>query len=105
MGRRDFQVVPLKGLPIVALVFVVLIAAIAANEFWPLEFLHVAFGAAWTIVDLFMGFVIGPIMRQMSPAARIELMTRLMPKSLVGAMFRFMLRKQLKIQLPLAAAG
>ena len=83
MDRRDFQVVPLKGLPIVALVFVVLIAAIAANEFWPLEFLHVAFGAAWTIVDLFMGFVIGPIMRQMSPAARIELMTRLMPKMLL----------------------
>ena len=78
--RPDFEIIPLKGLPIVALVLVALIAAIAANEFWPLEFLHVVFGAAWTILDLFLGFVLGPIMRQMSVPARIELSTRLMPK-------------------------
>ena len=80
LERPDFQIVPLKGLPIVALVLVALIAAIAANEFWPLEFLHVAFGAAWTIIDLFLGFVLGPIIRQMSPPARVEFTTRLMPK-------------------------
>lgn len=82
-ARPDFEVVPLKGLPIVAVVFVGLIIAIAVNEMWPLIFLHVAFGAAWTIIDLFLGFVIGPIMGRMSVPARIELITKLMPKMLL----------------------
>jgi hypothetical protein len=79
-ARRDFQIVPLKGLPIVAVLFAALIAAIAANKLWPLEFLHVVFGAAWTIVDLFVGLVIGPVLGRMSIPARVELTTRLMPK-------------------------
>lgn len=77
---RDFEIVPLKGLPIVAAIFIVLIVAIAANELWPLEFLHIAFGAAWTIVDLFLGFVLGPVIGRMSVPARMELTMRLMPK-------------------------
>jgi hypothetical protein len=80
---RDFQIVPLAALPIVAVILVAVVVAIAANEFWPLEFLHVAFGAAWTIIDLFLGFVIGPIMGRLSIPARIELTTRLMPKMVV----------------------
>jgi hypothetical protein len=78
--RPDFEVVPLKGLPIVAVIFAALVVAIAANELWPLEFLHVAFGAAWTIIDLFLGLVLGPIMGRMSVPARVEFSTRLMPK-------------------------
>lgn len=71
---------PVRGLPIVTLVLLALIAAIAVNRIWPLMFLHVAFGAAWTIIDLFLGFVIGPLMRRLSIPARIELTVRLMPK-------------------------
>jgi hypothetical protein len=82
-ARPDFEIVPLKGLPIVAVLFVVLIVAIAANELWPLEFLHVVFGSAWTIIDLFLGLVIGPILGRMSIPSRIELTTRLMPKMLL----------------------
>jgi hypothetical protein len=81
--RPDFEIVPLKGLPFVAVAFGLLIAAIAANRFWPLEFLHVVAGAAWTIVDLFLGFVLGPIMGRLSLPARIEFTTRLMPKMLL----------------------
>jgi hypothetical protein len=81
--RPDFQVVPLIALPFIAIAVGLLVAAIAVNRFWPLEFLHVAAGAAWTIVDLFVGFVIGPIMGRLSIPARIELSTRLMPKMLV----------------------
>lgn len=81
--RPDFEIVPLKGLPFVAVAFGLLIAAIAANRFWPLEFLHVVAGAAWTIVDLFLGFVLGPIMGRLSIPARIEFTTRLMPKMLL----------------------
>ena len=76
----DFEIVPLKGLPIVAVIMGLLIAAIAANKLWPLTFFHVAGGAAWTIIDLFLGLVLGPIMSKMSIPARIEFTTKLMPK-------------------------
>jgi hypothetical protein len=80
LERRDFQIIPLKGLPIVAVAFGVLIVAIAANKLWPLEFLHVVFGAAWTVIDLFLGLVLGPIIGRLSIPARVEFTTRLMPK-------------------------
>ncbi len=80
VARPNFQIVPRAGLPIVALVMVLLIAGIATNELWPLVFLHVVGGASWTIIDLFLGFVLGPIMGQLSIPARIEFTTRLMPK-------------------------
>lgn len=81
--RPDFDVVPRLGLAIVAIIFVGLILAILANKLWPLVFLHVGFGAAWTIIDLFMGFIIGPIMGRLPVPARIQVATRLMPKMLL----------------------
>ena len=60
-----------------------LVVGIALDEQWGLLFLHVTAGAAWTIIDLFMGFVIGPILGKMPIPARIELTTRLMPKMVV----------------------
>jgi hypothetical protein len=79
----EFQIVPRAGLAIAAVVLVCLIAAIAANKIWPLTFFHVAFGAAWTIIDLFLGLVLGPIMGSMPVPARIQFTTRLMPKMVV----------------------
>ncbi len=81
--RLDFEIVPRKELILVAIAFVVLIVAIAAEDIWPLVFLHVSFGAAWTIIDLFLGLVLGPIMGSMPPAARVAFTTRLMPKMLL----------------------
>jgi hypothetical protein len=81
--RPDFQIVPRTGLVLVAVALVALIVAIAVNKLWPLEFLHVAGGAAWTIIDLFLGLVLGPIMGSMSVPARVEFTTRLMPKMLL----------------------
>jgi hypothetical protein len=78
--KPDFQIVPRAGLPIVALVLGLTIAGIAVNENWPLIFLHVVGGSAWTVIDLFLGFVLGPIMGSMSIPARMEFTTRLMPK-------------------------
>jgi hypothetical protein len=78
--RLEFEIVPRKGLVVVGVVMVLLIAAIASNKLWPLEFFHVAGGAAWTIIDLFLGLVLGPIMGSMSVPARVEFTTRLMPK-------------------------
>lgn len=79
----DFEIVPRKGLPIVAVVLGGLIAAVAADRIWALEFFHVAFGAMWTAFDLFLGFVLGPILGRLAIPARIELTTKLMPKLLL----------------------
>src|SRR6478609_5290223 len=79
----EFQIVPRRGLVLVAITLVCLIAAIASDKLWPLTFFHVAGGAAWTIIDLFLGLVLGPIIGRMSPPARVEFTTRLMPKMLL----------------------
>jgi hypothetical protein len=74
------QVVPVKGLPIVAVVLAGLVAAIAGNWIWALNFYHVVGGALWTSIDLVLGFVIGPILRRLSIPARSEFTARFMPK-------------------------
>jgi hypothetical protein len=81
--RPDFQVVPLVGLPIVAVVLAALVASIAADKLWALEFFHVAAGGLWTGFDLFLGFVLGPILGRLAIPGRVELTTRLMPKLLL----------------------
>ena len=48
-----------------------------------LDYVHVLTGGAWTGIDLFMGFVIGPVMRRMTPEARRNLISQLMPRTLV----------------------
>ena len=79
-AQRDFQIVPLRGLPVVAAVLAGLVAAVAANALWPLDFFHVVSGGIWTTLDLFLGFVLGPILGRLPVSARTELTTRLMPK-------------------------
>jgi hypothetical protein len=87
-GARDGQrprvvIIPLAGLPFVALAVAGLVLSIAGNWLWALDFFHVVGGGMWTALDLFMGFVIGPIMRKLSVPARVELTTKLMPKMLL----------------------
>jgi hypothetical protein len=82
-ARPEFDIVPRKGLPIVAVAFIALVVAVAVDKLWPVEFLHVVFGSAWTVIDLFLGLVLGPIMGRMSIPARVEFTTRLMPKMLL----------------------
>ncbi len=78
----DVPGIDLRNLFWVALAFFVLVAAIAADDRWVLNFLHVMCGVMWTGIDLFMGFVIGPIMRRLPPEARRAMILRLMPKTL-----------------------
>jgi hypothetical protein len=74
------DVVPLKGLPIVAVVLGGLVASIAGNWHWAIDWYHVVGGGLWTGVDLFVGLVIGPILGRLSPPARAEFSARFMPK-------------------------
>jgi hypothetical protein len=60
----------------------VMIAAIAASNFWLLDFIHVFTGLLWTGIDLFMGFVLGPILRRMDLNVRREVVRRLVPRTL-----------------------
>ena len=83
MEIPDFDIVPRLGLVLAAVVFVALVVVVADNSLWPLIFMHVVFGSAWTIVDLFVGLIIGPILGSMPVPARIQFTTRFMPKMVV----------------------
>jgi uncharacterized membrane protein len=60
----------------------VMIAAIVAGNLWLLNFIHVFSSLLWTGVDLFMGFVLGPILRRVDLSARREIVRRLTPRTL-----------------------
>ena len=45
----------------VAVSLIVMVGVIASHHIWSLNFLHVFSGLLWTGIDLFMGFVLGPI--------------------------------------------
>ncbi len=60
----------------------VMIAAIMSHERWFLNFVHVMCGVMWTGIDLFMGFIVGPILRRIDVAARREIIVRLVPRTL-----------------------
>jgi hypothetical protein len=78
--RPHIQVVPLRGLPIVAVVVVFVVVSIRGNWLWPLAFCHVVGGGLWTAIDLFVGFVVGPIIGKLSLPSRAEFTARFMPK-------------------------
>ncbi len=82
-GSTDFQVVPIRGLPVVGLVLAGLVVVIATDVKWGVDFFHVVGGAFWTALDLFLGFILGPILGRLSIPARVEITTRLMPKMLL----------------------
>jgi hypothetical protein len=82
-GARPFQIVPLRGLPVVALVLAGLVTVIATGSGWGIDFYHVVSGGIWTTLDLFLGFVLGPILGRLTIPARIEVTTRLMPALLL----------------------
>jgi hypothetical protein len=77
--RRQVQIVPLAGLPIVAVVVAFVIAAIAGNWLWALTFCHVVGGGLWTAIDLFVGLIVGPILGRLPLPARAEFTARFMP--------------------------
>jgi len=77
------RIVPLVGLPIVAVILVGLVLSMANDWRWGLDFFHVAGGGLWTAIDLFVGLIIGPILGRLSIPARAEFSARFMPKMLL----------------------
>jgi len=78
----DAPPIDLHNLIWVALALVVQVTVIAIDNLWLLNFVHVMAGVLWTGIDLFMGFVIAPILRRSPLAARRAIVLRLMPKTL-----------------------
>lgn len=82
-ARPEFSIVPLAGIPIVLVALAGLVYAIETDSLWGLTFYHIVGGGLWTGVDLFVGFIVGPIIGRMSIPARVEFSTRFMPKMLL----------------------
>lgn len=80
LPRPPRTIVALPALAFVVPSLIFTLTAVVGGWLWALEFGHVAYGAGWTIVDLFLGFVLGPMMGRMPVRARLELITRLMPQ-------------------------
>jgi hypothetical protein len=60
-----------------------MVAAILGNSLWFLNFVHVMAGVLWTGIDLFMGFVIGPVLRHVSFETRRSMIAGIMPRTLI----------------------
>lgn len=58
-------------------------AAIGSENLWLLNFVHVASGLLWTGIDLFMGFVVGPVLRGMSADDKRPIVVGLLPRTLI----------------------
>ncbi len=71
-----------RSLILAALAIAVMIAAINGDSLWFLNFVHVLAGILWTGIDLFMGLIVGPVLRKLDLRARRALITRLMPRML-----------------------
>jgi hypothetical protein len=57
-----------------------LIVAISVSSKTPIYFVHIMFGALWTGIDVFMGFILGPVLGGMAPKDRADVFKRLTPK-------------------------
>jgi hypothetical protein len=60
--------------PIAALVFV-----LAFGNLLTLNYVHVMTGATWTGIDLFMGLVMSRVLKGLEPAARTQVIKKLVP--------------------------
>ena len=60
-----------------------MIVALAAQNTFILNYTHVLSGVLWTGADLFLGFILGPVMRRLNPLQRKAVITYLVPRTLL----------------------
>jgi len=75
---------PVRYWYVVAAVFALamMVLVIQYGSDWLLNFLHVMTGALWTGIDLFMGFVVGPVLKRLPLEARRAVISGLVPRTL-----------------------
>lgn len=57
--------------------------AVVTKNLYLLDYSHVMAGMLWTGADLFLGFILGPVLRRLTPTQRQHLMAYLVPKTLL----------------------
>jgi hypothetical protein len=66
-----------------ALALAVMIASILGDNLWLLTFVHIMAGVLWTGIDLFMGFVVGPVLRRLPLDTRRAVIGGIVPRTLI----------------------
>jgi hypothetical protein len=67
-----------------ALLFpMIMIVALVRHDLRLLNWIHVLSGVLWTGADLFLGFIIGPVMRRLDIPARTAVIGQLVPRTLL----------------------
>lgn len=63
------------GVPVGALIY-----ALNSESLHPLNYVHVMAGSLWTGIDIYLGFVLGPILGRLDPGQGAAVFRRLMPR-------------------------
>ena len=63
------------GVPVGALIY-----AMNSELFTSLNYVHIMAGSLWTGIDLFLGFLLGPVLGRLDPRERAAVFMRLMPR-------------------------
>jgi hypothetical protein len=61
----------------------IMIVALARHDLRLLNWIHVLSGVLWTGADIFMGFILGPVLRQLAVPARTAVIAYLVPRTLL----------------------
>lgn len=73
--------------PVPIAIFVILIAvmtaAVVIGNRWFLTYVHVMAGVLWTGIDLFLGFIAGPVLRSVPLHVRRAVMLKLIPRTVL----------------------
>lgn len=75
----DWARIMRRGIPMLLVPVVLLVAILLYRNFYFLEYFHAVSGSIWTGIDLFMGIFIAHIMRGLRPDQRTEIAMRLTP--------------------------
>jgi uncharacterized membrane protein len=60
-----------------------LVLSMALDSLYLLNWVHVLSGVLWTGADLFMGFILGPVLRSLQPQVRTAVIAYLTPRTLL----------------------
>src|SRR5664279_4583585 len=82
LGERIAAIIAAKAAAAAA-ALAAMMAAILSPSLWVLDFVHVMTGALWTGIDLFMGFVIGPVLRRVTLDTRRAMIAGIIPRTLI----------------------
>jgi uncharacterized membrane protein len=61
----------------------IMVAALLRHNFQLLNWIHVLAGTLWTGADIFMGFILGPVMRRLEIPQRTAVIAYLVPRTLL----------------------